>query len=288
MLDDVFAEMQRRYTVKRERNLVLDRALSRRKGSGFHPIYVWIDECQVLYAAGKGSDKRKIGGTTDDARAWKVVKKLHDQARAVNIHIMQATQRPDNRTLPVQVREGAHVRAALYVPNADTARMVLADAADRGARPQDLRSGKDRGTVVLTGDVEDIPTGMAFTIVKSHGFDGDEAASVIERAIAIRERYGIAAETPAEDAPVEVDELADIARVMDGEEQTGTPVILQRLGELGEHYAGWESRRLSVVLRDAGIEVRKSHGKKVVKAADVEAAIARRERARLHVVRDGG
>lgn len=39
--------------------------------------------------------------------------------------------------------EGAHVRCALNVPNYETAKMILADAADRGARPHDLRPGAD-------------------------------------------------------------------------------------------------------------------------------------------------
>jgi S-DNA-T family DNA segregation ATPase FtsK/SpoIIIE len=42
--------------------------------------------------------------------------------------------------------------------------MILADAADRGARPQDLRPGADAGTVVATGEVEDIPNGQAFAL----------------------------------------------------------------------------------------------------------------------------
>ncbi|HEV7451257.1 MAG TPA: hypothetical protein VGO16_07695 [Pseudonocardiaceae bacterium] len=81
---------------------------------------------------------------------------------------LQATQRPDDRTLPARVREGAHVRYALNVPNHETAKMILADAADRGARPQDLRPGSDAGIVVATGEVEDIPQGQAFAIVRTH------------------------------------------------------------------------------------------------------------------------
>jgi S-DNA-T family DNA segregation ATPase FtsK/SpoIIIE len=56
------------------------------------------------------------------------------------------------------------VRCALNVPNHETAKMILADAADRGARPQDLRPGADAGTVVATGEVEDIPNGQAFAL----------------------------------------------------------------------------------------------------------------------------
>src|SRR5919206_1532388 len=171
---------------------------SRRKGSGFHPIYLIVDECQVLYGA-----PHPIGGVKDDARAWRAAKKLHDQARAVNVHLLPATQRPDDRTLPAQVREGAHVRCALNVPNFETAKMVLADAADRGARPQDLRPGADAGTVVATGDVEDIPKGQAFAIVRTHYVSTKQAYAVIDRAMAILQRTGrsITTNQPAEPEP---------------------------------------------------------------------------------------
>ena len=154
MLEWGVAEVARRYDAKRAAGIVgaIPREVSRRKGSGFHPVYLIVDECQVLYGA-----PHPIGGAKDDARAWRAAKKLHDQARAVNVHLLQATQRPDDRTLPARVREGAHVRCALNVPNHETAKMILADAADRGARPQDLRPGADAGTVVATGEVEDIP-----------------------------------------------------------------------------------------------------------------------------------
>jgi len=140
VLERGVGEVARRYDAKRAAGLVgaIPRELSRRRGSGFHPIYLIVDECQVLYG-----EPHPIGGAKDDARAWRAAKKLHDQARAVNVHLLQATQRPDDRTLPARVREGAHVRCALNVPNHETAKMILADAADRGARPQDLRPGSD-------------------------------------------------------------------------------------------------------------------------------------------------
>ncbi|MCA1704950.1 MAG: ATP-binding protein, partial [Actinobacteria bacterium] len=177
MLERGVAEVARRYDAKRTVGIVgaIPRELSRRRGSGFHPIYLIVDECQVLYGA-----PHPIGGAKDDARAWRAAKKLHDQARAVNVHLLQATQRPDDRTLPARVREGAHVRCALNVPNHETAKMILADAADRGARPQDLRPGADAGTVVATGEVEDIPKGQAFAIVRTHYVSTKDAYTVID------------------------------------------------------------------------------------------------------------
>jgi len=250
MLEWAVAEMGRRYKVKTEKNLTLTRELSRKKGSGFHPIYVIVDECQILYAA-----PHPIGGTKDDARAWRAAKRLHDQARAVNIHLIQATQRPDNRTLPVQVREGAHVRAALNVPNAETAKMILADAADRGARPQDLRPGRDAGTVVATGEVEDIPAGQAFTIVRTHYVNGVEAAEVIRRSVELRRKFGVQ-DTPAPEPVAARELLADAARVMEGVDRVKSADILQRLKEKWpDTYGKWGPQDLAAGLRVFEVEI---------------------------------
>ncbi|MGH3695876.1 MAG: hypothetical protein ACRDRX_18115 [Pseudonocardiaceae bacterium] len=76
MLEQAVAEVARRYDAKRAAGIVgaIPREISRRKGSGFHPLYLFIDECQVLYGA-----PHPIGGAKDDARAWRAAKKLHDQ-----------------------------------------------------------------------------------------------------------------------------------------------------------------------------------------------------------------
>lgn len=278
MLEKLVTEMQRRYDRKRELGIVgpITRQLSRRKGSGFHPIWACVDECQVMYAA-----PHPIGGKKDDARAWRAAKRLHDQARAVNIHLVQATQRPDDRTLPALVREGAHVRGALYVANESTAKMILADAADRGARPQDLRPGADAGTVVASGEIEDIPKGQAFAIVRTHAVSTEEAYAVIARAMDIMKKAGrtvgagllsVCAE------PEPVDHLANIGEALEDDGRPRTTVILGRLAELNrDEYEAWTHTALADELREHGVEVVKSGGVKVVRAEDVRAALAARE-----------
>ncbi|MGB6161286.1 MAG: hypothetical protein WCF33_04535 [Pseudonocardiaceae bacterium] len=277
MLEWGVGEVVRRYDVKRAAGIVgaIPRELSRRKGSGFHPIYLIVDECQVLYGA-----PHPIGGAKDDARAWRAAKKLHDQARAVNVHLLQATQRPDDRTLPARVREGAHVRCALNVPNHETAKMILADAADRGARPQDLRPGADAGTVVATGEVEDIPNGQAFAIVRTHYVSTNDAYTVINRAMTIIHRTGrtITPDQPADSEPVR-DLLADVAAVLDGSDKLRSSDVLHQLRVLWEAtYGGWSAQLFATALEDCGVEVRKRSldgqpGQRVVLAADVTTAL---------------
>jgi S-DNA-T family DNA segregation ATPase FtsK/SpoIIIE len=277
MLEWAVGEVARRYDAKRAAGMVgaIPREVSRRKGSGFHPIYLFVDECQVLYGA-----PHPIGGAKDDARAWRAAKKLHDQARAVNVHLLQATQRPDDRTLPARVREGAHVRCALNVPNHETAKMILADAADRGARPQDLRPGSDAGTVVATGEVEDIPNGQAFAIVRTHYVSTKDAYTVINRAMDIIHRTGrtITADQPADSEPIR-DLLADVQTVMDGNDKLRSADVLHRLRARWEYtYGSWSAQQFATALEDQRVEVRKRSldgqpGQRVVLAADIIAAI---------------
>ena len=281
MLEDLVEEYKDRYERKRQLGIKgpITRELSRRKGSGFHPIYAIVDECQVLYGA-----PPPVGGKKDDSRAWKAAKAIHDQARAVNIHLIQATQRPDDRTLPVQVREGAHVRLALYVPNETTARMVLADAVDRGARPQDLRPGLDRGKIVLTGDIDAIPEGQAFLLLQTHYVATEQAYQVIERAMEILTRHGRTVEPTVEiEAQVERDFLTDLEVAMQGEVRTRTTVLLARLAQIDVTYEGWDYQRLTAELgrfpTGQGVDGElvplapyKSSGQMCVGAAHVEAA----------------
>ncbi|MGH4007509.1 MAG: hypothetical protein ACRDTH_04970 [Pseudonocardiaceae bacterium] len=281
MLEWAVGEVVRRYDAKRAAGIVgaTPREVSRRKGSGFHPIYLFVDECQVLYGA-----PHPIGGAKDDARAWRAAKKLHDQARAVNVHLLQATQRPDDRPLPARVREGAHVRCALNVPNYETAKMILADAADRGARPQDLRPGADAGTVVATGEVEDIPQGQAFAIVRTHYVPTTDAYTVIARAMAIINRTGriITTDQPTEPEPAR-DLLVDVQAVMDGSERLRSVDLLHQLRARWEpNYGGLSAQQFATALEQRGVEVKKRSldgqpGQRVVLATDVTAALDARQ-----------
>jgi S-DNA-T family DNA segregation ATPase FtsK/SpoIIIE len=277
MLEWGVAEVARRYDAKRAAGIVgaIPREVSRRKGSGFHPIYLFVDECQVLYGA-----PHPIGGAKDDARAWRAAKKLHDQARAVNVHLLQATQRPDDRTLPARVREGAHVRCALNVPNHETAKMILADAADRGARPQDLRPGADAGTVVATGEVEDIPNGQAFAIVRTHYVSTKDAYTVITRAMTIIHRTGrtITPDQLTDPEPAR-DLLIDVAAVLDGNDKLRSADVLHQLRARWEPtYGTWSAQQFATALDDRRVEVKKRSldgqpGQRVILAADVTAAL---------------
>jgi S-DNA-T family DNA segregation ATPase FtsK/SpoIIIE len=282
MLEDLVAEMQRRYDEKARLGIVggITEQLARKRGSGFHPIFAVVDECQVMYMAGKAADGSLLGGSKDDSRGQKAAKRLHDQARAVEIQLIQSTQRPDPQTVPVRVREGVHVRASLYVPNINAAKMILADAAERGARPYDLRAGRDAGTVVVAGEIEDIPHGQAFAIVRTHYVSTAEAWAVAKRAIELRAKRGKhLAAVPAVLEEEPVDHLANVEEAMRSEARVRTAVLLGRLIEIDQDYEDWGFQDLKRVLAGPGgeddpeVPVRKSDGHSVVRLEDVQEAL---------------
>lgn len=282
MLEALVAEMQDRYERKRAAGIrgAIPRELSRQPGSGFHPIYAWVDECQVLYQA-----DHPIGGTKDDSRAWKAARRLHDQARAVNIHLFQATQRPDNTAIPVAVREGAHVRISLKVPDYRAAKMVVAEAADLGARPQDLRMGRDAGTFVATGEFDDIPEGMAFLIVKSYYVSTADAYPVIERAMQILHNHGRtidpAALTPAQPEQ-QADPLTDIAAALGDQPRERTFDVLAALKDRHPAaYGDWSLTDLAAALPEVAKPYKTRHdgatGVMVIAADRIHQAITDRD-----------
>ncbi len=159
--------------------------------------------------------------------------------------------------------------------------MILADAADRGARPQDLRPGADAGTLVATGEVEDIPNGQAFAIVRTHYVSTKDAYTVITRAMDIIHRTGraVASNEPAEPEPTR-DFLADIAAVLDSNDKLRSSEALHQLRTRWEStYGGWSAQQLATALEDHGIKVKKRSlegqpGQRVILAADLAAALA--------------
>lgn len=281
MLEKLVAEMRRRYEAKRLAGIVgnITREMSRKQGSGFHPIYAIADEIQIGYASLAADDAGPVGGKGKEARLKIAAKRLHDQARAVNIHLLQATQRPsDNDGIPAVVREGAHVRASLHVPNLAAAKMVLGDVAEMGARPQDLRSELDAGTVVLTGAApEAIPRGQACQIVRTHYISTKEAWALAARAKEIRVRAGRVFE--AADLDDSRDLLADLKHAMAGAEKVRSTTILQRLKEeWPDTYMPWSAQKFADALRPHGIEIRSGRvdgaaGQRHVHEADVLAAM---------------
>lgn len=283
MLEWAVDEMQHRYAKRREQGKRGD--ITREEagiGSGFEPLIIVIDEVQKLYTCTTEMPKEMgggpIGGKGKRARAARAAQALHDQARAVNIHLWQFAQNPTDQNLPVVVREGAMIRASLFVGTESIARMALGEApVDTGAAPHALRAGLDRGTVVLApGESMDLPNGATHTTVRTHFISTREAWDIVERAQRIRAEVA----RPAADEAEERDLLADVLDVVQGEEWVKSTDVAARLRDRAPYYApyaGLNGKALVELLTEAGVRVTKRDGVDVIRPERVREAIAERD-----------
>ncbi|MEV4599453.1 FtsK/SpoIIIE domain-containing protein [Amycolatopsis sp. NPDC049253] len=249
-----------------------------KKGGPFEPIVLLVDEAQNAFMNPlKDEHKNPWGGQTNKSRYFMAARRIQNQGRAVNVVLWQGTQDPTDQNLPKLVREGAHIRAALCLGTESQARMAIGEkAVDGGAAPHELRSGLDKGTLVVAGEGVPLPPGQAAMTVRTHFIDGDDSAAVIDRAVAIR--GGAEEENLQVEAPQERDLLADVAEVLGGKDIKATDVgaRLRRLAPGYEPYAELTADKVKAALEDAGCPVRQKQGTLTVRARNVENAIADR------------
>ncbi|KDU85462.1 cell division protein FtsK [Amycolatopsis mediterranei] len=249
-------------------------------GGPFAPIVILVDEAQNAFMNPQVDDqKNPYGGQTNKSRYFMAARKIQNQGRAVNVVLWQGTQDPTDQNLPKLVREGAHIRAALALGTESQSRMAVGDkAVDGGAAPHELRSGLDKGTLVVAGEGVPLPAGQSSMTVRTHFIDGDDAATVIERAVAIR---GGAKAEPAqvEAAPQVRDLLDDVAEVIAGADVKATDVgaRLRKLAPGYEPYANLTAEKVKEALEAVGVPVRLKQGIITVRARHVANAIADRE-----------
>jgi S-DNA-T family DNA segregation ATPase FtsK/SpoIIIE len=250
--------------------------LATRKDLGLHPLFLFIDEVHILF----GDDQ--VGGKT--GRATTAMKALLNMARAFNIHLLIATQRPDDRTLPTEIRDRYGIRACLHVGNEATNDMILGKPAyTDGGRATDLRYNTDRGTTVVNSG---FGTNTKYTVVRTHYVSAhdpethtpDQIIPIVTRAMHLLAKQGRTIHTnPDNTTNKPVDHLADIHQVLRAERRVRTQVVLTRLAELNPNaYEGWSFSDLKTALADEGIEIGKSHGHSVVRADDLTQTLAQR------------
>lgn len=270
-------EMLERAVVEMERRLgALDpdeypdgvtRELASKPGSGFHTLIVIVDEAQNAYMNPLRDDEgNPYGGKSNRSRYFMAVRKTHNQGRAVNMLLWEGTQDPTDLNLPKMAREGAHIRACLYVGTEEQAKMGLGDhAVAEGAAPHKLRDGLDKGTLVVTGEGVPLPPGQPSITVRTHFINGTDATKVAARIKERRHKHvetrtAAVLETPPRDF------LADLATALD--DVTRVKPVVQRKAErdwrirsavalrwLGEDwpeaYGAWGSQKFAAALAEA-------------------------------------
>lgn len=280
MLEAMVEEMERRLTALEQSGATdgVTREMARRPGSGFHPIVGIVDEAQVAYMCPAVDENRiPYGGQKATSRYLNVVRKIHNQGRAVNVTLWEGTQDPTDRNLPKLSREGNHVRASLVLGTESQARMALGDAAvDGGAAPHQLRQGLDKGKVVVAGDGIERAPGESSITVRTHFISGKDAVVIGDRVKALRARSGRTLRQEA--ARADRDILADVLAVIGDDARTRTTVVISRLAALdADAYEGLTAQRLTEVLLAVGAGPYKSDGVMVVSRERLAAGITVRD-----------
>jgi S-DNA-T family DNA segregation ATPase FtsK/SpoIIIE len=271
-LDDLLGEMERRGRVLGEqpgRPPKVSRKLANRPGLGLHPLVCAIDECHELFQH-----------PTLGKRAAELAVRLVKRGRKYGIIVLFATQSPTKDSIPREITRNVTCGVAFSVADQIANDGLLGSGKYKaGIRATDLRTKTDRGTCVTVG-----LTDATFELVRTFYIpfeDGiDEVSPVIARAMAYVDDTGRSIESTArlELQAAPVDHLGDLIAVVDGEPRVRTQVVLARLAERNpDEYEQWSFTDLGAALAEHDVEPHKSHGVMVIRAADLVAALARRD-----------
>lgn len=163
-------------------------------GLGLHPVVIFIDECQELFA------HPKFGNEAGEL-AVAVIK----LGRALGIILLLATQRPDKESLPKGVSANVGVRFCLRVTGQVENDMILGTSMYKQGIRATQFGDTDYGWGWLVGQGKPAP-------VHSYEVDGDQAKGVVSRAVQLRAAAGTLIVDRDEPA-AQQDVLADVLRV---------------------------------------------------------------------------
>ncbi|MEV0891428.1 hypothetical protein [Promicromonospora sp. NPDC050262] len=199
-------EMMRRYKVVRETlkgdprcpEGKVTNELASVKSLGLHPILAAYDETQVMFEHPQyGKELREI------------FEDLVRRGPAAGIMVWLATQRPDDKSIPVGVSANAVLRFCLKVMGWRENNMVLGDGMYAAGYSATTFSRKDLGVAYMVGEGDDP------VIVRTYYVDGPGAETVTDRARAIREAKGYLTGMAAGDEPADTDHSTILDHLMD-------------------------------------------------------------------------
>lgn len=244
------------------------------KGSGLHPLVVWVDEIQELIRSRYGKQAAEM--------AEKVIK----LGRALGVILLLGTQIPDKDSVPPGITRNVNTRFCLSVADQTANDMVLGTSAYKnGYRATVFEPVSEAGWGILSG-LGKPGARHAFYV------NNEDAAKVVARAIAARTKAGTMpdAGTETRQTGPSYDVLSDVAAVWpSGEDAVWNETLIERLTDYrADVYTGWKPAQLTAMLDTCGVKVdqigRRINGKPVTrrgpKRADVKAAIAERNRRR--------
>ena len=249
--------------------------LARLKGSGLHPLVVFVDEIQELFLhSSYGKEAAEL--------AEKVIK----LGRALGVILLIGTQIPDKSSLPTGITRNVNTRFCLSVADQVANDMILGTSAYKlGYRATVFKPVEEAGWGILSGVGK---TGA----VRSFYVDNAAAQKVMTRAVAYRTKAGTlpTPEDRGRQAAPAYDVLADVAYVWPaGEDAVWNETLLERLSNLRpDVYGRWEPAQLTAALTTHGIRAgqigRRIDGKPVTRRGprrdDITNNIAERNRKR--------
>lgn len=280
MVDRGVTEMERRLMAleKTGSDEGVTKAMAYKPGSGFHPLMLVIDESQVAFVCpAKDAAGLPLGGTKATSRFFQGCRKILNQGRAVNVHLVLGTQDPTDQNLPKIIREAFHIRGSLFLGTESQSVMALGETAvEAGAAPHKLRMGIDKGMLVLSaGDAVALPSGQSFVTVRSHYISGKDAVAIAARAKALRKAVTTRGADDQDDRP-ELDVLADVAALLGDAPRMRVQEVLQRLAEQDERYREWTNADFKAAMDEVGAENYPYNGVTHVHGGRVREALARR------------
>ncbi|AGZ39600.1 ATP-binding protein [Actinoplanes friuliensis] len=206
--------------------------LSRKSGSGLHPVVLLFDEVHELFSAIPEAA----------ANAERLIKR----ARALNMEIILATQIPDKTSLPPNIVRCVTNRWCLSVAGQQENDMILGTGAyKRGITGTVYRPVQDAGWGCMTG----LPTPVS---VRSQFPPLDVWDDMVARAIALR--HGRAVGATGEQLPAARDLLADLLEVAASNGQhwdKAAPALSERWPQA---YPALTQDALSELARALGVE----------------------------------
>jgi S-DNA-T family DNA segregation ATPase FtsK/SpoIIIE len=272
-------EMMRRYRVIRTtlkgdprcpEGKVTDE-LASDKSLGLHPILAAYDETQVMFEhPDHGKELRAI------------YEDLVRRGPAAGIMVHLATQRVDDKSIPVGVSANAALRFCLKVMGWRENNMVLGDGMYAAGYSATTFSRKDLGVAYMVGEGDDP------VIVRIAYIDAPAAETIADRARAVRAAQGrltgmAAGEEPEDsDTGTILDHLLAVWPADDSEWPNGkvwSDDLAQRLaGHLPDLYDGWTGAQINAAVRPHDVRViqvkHDGTNKRGLHRADLVAALA--------------
>jgi S-DNA-T family DNA segregation ATPase FtsK/SpoIIIE len=244
------------------------------KGSGLHPLVVFVDEIQELFLSRFGKQVAEI--------AEKVIK----LGRALGVILLLGTQIPDRDSLPPGITRNVSTRFCLSVADQVANDMILGTSAYKsGYRATVFEPVTEAGWGILAGMGK--PGAR-----RSFYVNTTDAAKVVARAIALRVKAGTLPDSEAKEreSGLAYDVLTDVATAWPADEDAvWNETLIERLTDYRpDVYSGWKPAQLTAALGTHGVKVgqigRRIDGKAVTRRGpthvDITDAISERDRKR--------